>query len=300
MRRPAPLGLPALVLALTTVPMLVDAADPFDRHASAQLRAAIEDGEPVASLSMRESSRLKSLGRNVGGPVLVVRTNDGNLAKMVVAWGFRAGSDDAGKETLIPVVVLERLVTYRADRRDVSAATATDVMLFAGFDYNLDIAQVVPAGQGGDLKLTADGNLVPLGDARIVALEKSLLPEPTSDAPDPTDHDGVLPRDFGGTWSIDVDGRWTGELVLTVDGGGRVSGRYTSAESKSSYNVTGRIAAVPHRIKLDFDLDNTRQEVDAYLWTSDKSRMAGTATLAGRPFGFSAKRATGDADAEDD
>ncbi len=274
-----------VLLVLLAPAALARAADPFDRHTSEHLREALSEGEAIDSLSMAAAGKLGRLGPNVGGPTVVVRTNDGNLAKAVLAWGFRR-SDDG----LVPVVLVERFVTYRADRRDVTAAAKEQVMLFPGFLLNLDIGQVVPEGQGGDLKVSAEGHVVPVGDAEVVALEKSLLPKGTENA-DPADHDGVLPGDFGGTWSVDVDGRWTGELVLTVDGSGRASGRYTSESSKSTYDVSGRVTAVPHRIKLDFDLDNTRQSVDAYLWTTDKSRMTGTATLAGRTFGFHAKRA---------
>jgi hypothetical protein len=288
--RPARLLAIAIACLLGVAVAPASAADLFDRHTSEQLRTALDDTAALPSLSMQESARLKSLGANVGGPLLVVRTNDGNLAKIVVRWGFRRSGEE-----LVPVVVLDRTVTYRGDRRDVTAARDDNVMLFAGFAYNLDIGQVVPEGQGGDLWLTAEGRLEPLGDATIVALEKSLLNEPVDDAPDPADHDGVLPRDFAGTWQVDVDGRWTGELLLAVDENGRASGRYTSDESKSTYDVAGRVSGVPHRLRLTFYLDNVQQEVDAYLWTKDKRRMAGTATLADRPFGFLAERATADA-----
>lgn len=276
----------AVAIALAGPLVSASAADPFERHTSEHLGAAIAgDAKPVASLSMQQAGKLGRLGPNVGGPTLVVRTNDGNLTKAVVAWGFRR-SDDG----LLPVVLLERFVTYRTDRPNVTAASKENVMLFPRFAFNLDIGQVVPDGQGADVRITDEGALVPVGDAVVVPLEKSLLPEPTGDRPDPTDHEGVLPGDFAGTWTIDVDGRWKGELVLSVDENGRATGRYTSAESKSTYNVAGRVAALPHRIKLDFDLDNTQQTVEAYLWTTDKSRMAGTATLAGRAFGFLADR----------
>ena len=105
-----------LVLVLAAMTQPVPAADLFDRHTSEHLRTALEKGEAVDRLTMRDGGRLKRLGPSVGGPVVVVRTNDGNLAKAVVAWGFRQAD-----EGLLPVVVLERFVTYRSDRRDASA-----------------------------------------------------------------------------------------------------------------------------------------------------------------------------------
>jgi hypothetical protein len=54
--------------------------------------------------------------------------------------------------------------------------------------------------------------------------------------------------------------------------------------------VTGRIAALSHNIKLRFLLNNATQTVDAFLHTETKAAMSGTATLAGRKFGFHAVR----------
>ena len=58
--------------------------------------------------------------------------------------------------------------------------------------------------------------------------------------------------------------------------------------------MTGRISGAPHRIRLNLHLDNATQLFDAYLWTTDKSAMAGTTTLAERTFGFIAARVKAD------
>jgi hypothetical protein len=99
-----------------------------------------------------------------------------------------------------------------------------------------------------------------------------------------------LPQDFAGTWRIDADGRWKGEWELTVGENGRVTGTFLSDELQNRYDLTGQTAATPHQVKLDIILANAQMQIDAYLWTKDKSQMAGTVTLTGRKFGFHAVR----------
>lgn len=262
------------------------AADVFERHSYRLISQAVDKMEPVKQLSMEAGARLKRLSKNNSSPCLVIRTNDGNLAKVQVTWGLRKGP-----EKPVPVLLIERFVTYRSDRPDLTAAVGKDVMLFAGLAFNFDIGQVVPAGQGPDIEFTADAVIKPVGETQIFALNGSLLPvAEKKQKHDPNDHDGVLPQDFSGTWKVNADGRWLGEWRLKVEENGRANGTYTSAESQNEYEMSGQTAALPHNLHLEILLANTQQSVDAYLWTKDKSAMAGTVTLAGRKFGFYATR----------
>lgn len=284
-------------LTLLTVVGSAEAADVFERHRSDALRKVVDTAPELESLSLDKAIMLKSLSSTITSPCVVVRTNDGNLAKAQLAWGFRKGPD--GKA--VPVLLIERYVTYRSDREDVAAASGRDVMLFAGFALNLDIGQIVPDGQGGDITLTSESILKPLDDARLYGLDGSQLPEDDDAVAggNPRDHEGVLPRDFAGKWKVSVDGRWRGEWDLKFVGRGRVQGKYVSDDSRSSYDLTGRVAALPHNLKLDLQLDNATQTFDAFLWTKDKSTMVGTTTLSGRKFGFHAVRqATADGTTE--
>lgn len=258
--------------------------DAFDRHLSEHLQK-VAKGKPIPKFSLEMGGKLKTISPDISSPCIVVRTNDGNLAKVLVGWGFRRG---AGK--LIPVALIERFVTYRADRNDTAAASGKDVMLFAGFAYNFDIGQVVPDGQGGDVRLNEKGELEPVGKAEIFGVDGSQLPPPKNGM-EPEAQDGVVPRDFAGSWNITVDGRWNGELQLSVDRGGKLTGKYTSAESKSTYDLTGRVGALAHNVKLTIQLDNAAQTIDAFLFTRDKKTLTGISTLAGRKFGFLGERA---------
>lgn len=275
-----------LAAAVVTLPISAQGADVFERQTAAQVKQFIEKGEAVSKISLEASAKLKPLSATVSSPCLLIKTDEGNFAKALVSWGVRKGQ---GK--LTPVLLIERYATYRQDRLDLTAANGKDIMLFPGFGFNFDIGQVVPKGQGADIEFTEDSVLESFGDAKIVTLTGSQLP-----APDPTrKHDPaanaeVVPQDFTATWKVNADGRWLGEWRLKVNDGGHATGTFVSDESRNSYDLSGQIGGTAHNLKLDVFLANTQMAVEAYLWTKDKSMMAGTVTLSGRKFGFVATR----------
>lgn len=263
------------------------AADVFDRHTTYWLKQVAKDTKPVATLAMDQAVRLKGLDQFQSSPCLVIKTNDGNWAKVQIGFGFRRGPDAKP----FPVLLIERFVTYRADRDGATNANGSDVLLFAGFSFNFDIGQVVPSGQGGDIRFTEKSEIQSIDEAQLYAMNGSRLPKAKEGSkPDPRNRTGVLATDFAGTWKVNANGRWKGELQLNVENNGRSHGTYTSDESKSQYDVTGRISGSPHHMKLQLHLDNATQTFDAYLWTTNKSAMAGTTMLAERRFGFFATR----------
>lgn len=274
------------VISSTGIPAL--GADVFERHDAKLVKRLAEEGEPVKVVTMSDAAKQKPLAPTIGTPCFIVRTDDGGYAKLLAAWGLKKGKES---EKPTPVLLVERFVTYRGDRLDLTSATGKDVMLFPGFGFNLDIGQVVPEGQGADLIFTADGELVPGDRAKLVALNGSQLPAADKTARrDPNDHEGVVAEDFSGTWKLNADGRWLGELELKMTDVGKATGSFTSDESKNSYDITGQTGSTPHNVKLEIFLANTQLSMDGYLWTKDKSQMAGTVTMTGRKFGFVATR----------
>jgi hypothetical protein len=251
----------------------------------------------VATLSSGQATKLKTLGPRVEHACVVVRTSDGNWAKALVSWGFRKakprdGKD--GKETLVPIAVLERYVTYDRDRGDTTLAHGRNVMLFPGYEFDFDIGQIVPSDAGADLKFTPERLLASIGSAKLHPIDGSVLPPAPPDKYDPQDHADVRPRDFAGTWRVNADGRWVGTWEIDVDGEGTVSGRYTSEETKASFPIRGRITEteIRHRLRFEVEFAAASQEYDLYLWTTDKSTMAGTTKLINRTFGVVAERET--------
>lgn len=261
-------------------------ADVFDNHTAYWLRRATVDAKPLESLTMRDSLSLKKIGRGINSPCIVIHTDDDNWTKALVTWGFRKGTD--GER--LPVVLIERFVNYRGDRQTLTTAAGKDIMLFPGFGFNFDIGQVVPAGQGEDILCVADGVLKPAAKSTMFALNGPATPEPDpNERPDPTSHTGVIPTDFAGSWKVRIDGRWEGVWELDVEER-RVFGRFISDETKSVYEISGKIAALPHNAKLNIELANASQTIDAFLWTKDKSAMAGFMVMANRKLGFYATR----------
>jgi len=279
-------------LAVVAHSAVVLGADVFERHPATLVKRLAEEGEGVKQLTMNDAAKLKPLAPTIGSPCLMARTDEGGYAKLLVAWGLKKGK---GSDKPTPVLLIERYVTYRGDRLDLTSASGKDVMLFPGFGFNLDIGQVVPDGQGADILFTVDGDLVPADNAKLVVINGSQLPAADKTTRrDPNDHEGVLPEDFTGVWKLNADGRWLGELDLKLTENGKATGTFTSEESKNSYDVTGQTGSTPHNLKLEVFLANTQLSVDGYLWTKDKSQLAGTVTMTGRKFGFVATRVAGD------
>lgn len=263
----------------------VFAADVFDRHLAKDLKGALEQ-PPLTELSLNASAKLKRLSASVSSPCIVVKTDDGNYTKALIGWGLRKGADKP-----VPVLLIERFVTYRGDRADLTSAVGKDVMLFPGFGFNFDIGQVVPAGQGADIEFTTEQAIKPVGEAVMVALNGSILPPAEkTDKYDPLANEAVTGQDFAGTWKVDVDGRWKGEWELTVTENGKVTGVFVSDELQNRYDITGQLGSSPHNLRVDVFLANAQMQVDGYLWTKDKSQIAGTVMMTNRKFGFHAVR----------
>lgn len=266
---------------------LASAGDLFDRHSLVELKLATKDATSLTELSSATAAKWQPLSAKIGSPCLIVQTNDGHWSKALLSWGQRKVK---GREQPLPVLVLERFVTYRGDREGQTTANGKEVMVFAGHSFSFDIGQVVPSGSGADIEFTEAGLVKPVGDAKLFGLNGSRLPAADAAKPNPNDHDGVLPRDFAGTWKVSIDGRWTGIWEINVDEQRTVLGKFVSDDTKSRYELYGKVSNVPHQAKLEIDLANSQISIDAFLFTTDKGTMAGTATLASRKFAFVATR----------
>lgn len=279
-----------LMAALLNCSSPVLMADVFEQHTSQYLRQVAEASEGQTSMTLSDLHQLQPLSNTETTPVVVLKTNEGQWTKAAMTWAFR--KTDNG---LIPILTIERFVTYRDDLSDVTAASGSNIMLFSGFSYDFDIGQVVPEDQGGDLTFTADDktkSITLLEGAKVWGINGSQLPQTEEKTASPSDHSGVIPTDFAGVWKISIDGRWAGTLRLKIEKGRILAGTFTSEETQSTYEVFGRVASPPQHAKLTIQLDNAQQDLETYLWTKDKSAMAGVSSLAGQTFGFYATRET--------
>src|SRR5258708_18622778 len=80
--------------------------------------------------------------------LIVIYTNDSRYSKLLVRSAFRKVDADHK----VPMLLIERFVTYKEGQERTITASGQDVNLFPGFRFNLDIGQVVPAELGGDLR----------------------------------------------------------------------------------------------------------------------------------------------------
>lgn len=277
----------ASLAAVASLAVIARGHDAFDRHTSTWIKQAAKDNAALTELSAGDAARLKTLSRDVSSPCVVFKTSEGNFAKAIVSWAFRKADPQP-----LPVLVLERFVTYDRDKGDVAVAHGRNVMLFPGYQFDFDSGQVVPDGLGADVKFDERRKLAAQGEAKLFALDGSALPEQEDGLHDPGDHVGVLPRDFAGAWRVQADGRWSGVWEIAIDDEGGVSGRYTSDETKSSFPITGSLkdSDAPHRLRFDVEFTAATQSYDVYLWTTDKSTLAGSTTLIDRTFGVYAVR----------
>ena len=260
------------------------AADVFDDHTSYWLRQGVKELEPRKALSLEDGASAKQLARSISSPCIVVHTDEDNWGKALVTWGLRKTPDGP-----IPIVMIERFVTYRGDRENLTTASGKEIMLFPGFGFDFDIGQVVPIGKGDDIQCADKGTLQPGKSAKFWLLDGPATPEPDKTEAARPAAGAVIPSDFAGHWQVHVDGRWAGRLELQAEGR-RVFGRFISDDTKSVYQTEGKIAALPHNLKFDIDLANASQSFDAFMWTKSKSAMAGVVTMSDRKLGFYAIR----------
>jgi hypothetical protein len=246
-------------------------------------------------LTLGEIDALPSVLRDSRSALLVATTDQGNVARLLVAPALRKapGSD----REPIPVLVLERFDTFDAGNLASRLAHGKDLILFDGFRIDLDSGQIVPEDQGGDLQFQAKGDggpwLLAPGKAKLYTLSKAPILE-SSTGTRPTPGRAVLPGDFAGRYRLFANGQWSGTLDLKVDSTGAVTGRFRSDLNGAAYPVNGQVAPdVPHKVAFRVKFPRTHQDYEGYLWTEGKGAMAGTLTMLDHAFGFFAVREGG-------
>ena len=105
------------------------------------------DATPRASLSVADLAAMPALLRDTRSALVLARTDLGNPARLLVVPELRKPANGQGEP--IPVVVLERLDAFDASDPSTRIASRRDVVVFDGFQVDLDTGQVVPEGQGG-------------------------------------------------------------------------------------------------------------------------------------------------------
>jgi hypothetical protein len=278
------------VLALAAVPPVVR-ADAFDLYINTVLEKVPTAGgvEEVKRLTPSVLADHAQVLPNTAAAFVVVRTNEGRFSKLLV----QAARQKRPKGTTVPVLLIERFVTYRAGQEQAVQAQGQNVRLFAGFEFSLDLGQVVPPSVGGDLRFVADKGKTyaePVGKAKVYLLSKP-LPEaaPRKDAKFVV---GATfePRYFNGTYKLYDDGRRSGTLHLKVGAKNGVTGTYYSDKDGRKYTVSGKVGNQPNAVQFTIVFPRTRQVFQGWMFTGDGKAITGSSRLQDRDTGFYAMR----------
>lgn len=252
------------------------------------------DARSHTTITLRDLEALPQALRGERAALLLVQTDQGNLAKMLVSAGYRKQKPAERNGDLVPVLVVERFETLNAGDRQSFAARGKDVVLFDGFQFDLDAGQVVPEGMGGDLVFSGRApegpNLAAVGKSQLFTFEKP-LPALGSGPGKPSSGRAVQPADFTGRYFLVANGQWSGSLELAVDPAGTVTGHYRSDLNGSVYPVAGKVStAIPQKVEFSIQYPRAKQSFEGLLWTEGKSAIAGTVTLLEHPYSFIAIR----------
>ncbi len=284
----------AVVFLLVFVPSLAQ-ADAFD-HYTNKILVTVPDhknAKKVVKLTPKLMVQHTRVLPGITETFIVVKTNEGRFARLLV----RPAGQKVGENEL-PIIILERYVTFRDGEERAILATGQNVRLFGDFRFNLDIGQVVPKDIAADLRAGVDDGdpfLEPVGKAEIYLVTKHL-----AEANPPKTGKLVVGEKFdinyfNGAFKLYDDGRRTGTMHLKVVDNGVVTGHYFSDKDGQKYELEGKIGSSPkHVIEFTITYPRVIQSFTGYLFTGDGRAMTGFSRLDNRETGFYAIRIEGE------
>lgn len=280
-----------LASALVIFTFLTLRADTYDRYTETVLAKVAESpsATEVKKLTAAEVQKHGNVIANSSGVLLVVKTNSGQWAKLIVQFARQKAADGS-----LPIVLIERGITYKAGGDRIVAATFPVLRLYDGFLLNLDLGQVVPEKIGADLRYWADasdGVLEPVGNAKLYIVTKHPPEVEAKKSDKPTVGDIFEQEVVAGTYKLYDDGRRVATLTLKVDQEGNLTGDYLSEQSGRRYEVTGKVQPNKHHIIFSVKFPQSTQQFTGWVFTKDASAICGFTNTQGRDFGFYAVRA---------
>ena len=280
-----------IALGLVIFPAITR-ADAFDNYLNPILGKIPESksAEKIAKLTTELMVQHNRALPGIVAAFVVVKTNDNRFAKLLVQPARQKISD---KES-VPIVLVERYVTYREGDERTIHARGQNVRLFGDFRFNLDIGQVVPANVSADVRVVADKDdcyLEPVGKAQMYLVTKHL---PEADPVKPAKlvvGAKFEARYFNGAYKLFDDGRRSGTLHLKIGDNHDVTGYYYSDKDGQKYDVAGKVSNNPqHKIEFVITFPRTLQHFSGHLFTGDGKAITGTSRLDRHETGFYAVR----------
>ena len=285
----------ALVLVCWVPGVLADSFDHYTNRILAKVptAAGVKKIEKLTPELMVEHSRVLP---GISATFVVVKTNDGRLSKLLVQPAQQKIKKGDGKEVrTVPILLLERFVTYREGEERTIDAQGKMIRLFGGFHFDLDMGQVVPANFGGDLQLVVKGDdsyVEPVGKAEIYLVTKHLKEANPKKQSRPEIGEAFEARYFNGSYKLYDDGRRSGTLHLKVADNNEVTGSYYSGKDGRKYEVTGKVSSNPnHAIQFRITFPKSVQSFQGLMFTGDGRAIVGSSRLQDRETGFYAVRA---------
>lgn len=219
---------------------------------------------------------------------VIVRTDKGNAAKLLVSIALRRPSKPGDP---VPLVMIERLETFEIPGVKTRLAQARSLALFDGFQIDLDTGAIVPGGFGGDLIFEAGGaGLKAINGAKLFTLEKPPI-LPKAAAGKVSAGRKVELGDFAGRFRLYANAQWSGVVDWKVDDQKNLTGEFRSDRNGQAYKVLGKVGeGAPHKLRFAIEFPRSRQDYEGWLWTNGKSGFSGSMTFLDQTFGFVALR----------
>jgi hypothetical protein len=281
----------AIALAVSAIAPAALWADAFDNYTNPILGkvASSKAAMPIDKLTLELIAEHSRALPGANAAFVIVRTNDNRLAKLFVRQAAHKVSD---AETL-PIMFIERAVTFREGEERTVVASAHDLRLFGGFHLSLDIGQIVPAKLGGDLRFVVEGDkswLEPVGKAKMYLVTEHLPEANSKKGTKVVVTEKFDPAYFIGAFKLYDDGRRSGTLHLQLTESGDVKGHFFSDKDGSKYDVEGKLGMPKHLITFTITYPRATQEYRGMLFTGDARAIAGTSRFLEREAGFYAVR----------
>ena len=222
-------------------------------------------------------------------------TNDNRWAKMlVVAAAQKFQPSPEGAAEIVPVLRIERFVTFREASERTIKASGQAISVFPGFHFHLDMGQVIPPKYAGDLSVSEPKvraiAVKPVGKAKMYLLTKA-LPDAAPMPGEKLEFGGKFePKYFTGTFKLFDDGRRAGTLRLKVDADSDVTGTFLSDLDGREYEVRGSVGKPNHKILFTIQFPQTQQQYEGMMFTGNGKAIAGTSKLQEKEAGFYATR----------
>jgi hypothetical protein len=266
-------------------------ADDFDYYDNTLLSKVPEfaGAKRITELTADLLVKHRDVLQNTNALFVVLRTNEGRYCKMLV----QPARQRIGENKSVPILLIERFVTYREGEEKAVEVRGSNIRLFDGFRLSLDLGQIVPEILAGDLRFVAAREksfAEPVGNAEMYLMTKPLPEAAPKKSPRVVIGKAFEPRYFNGKYTLHDDGRRSGTLVLSVNEENQVSGSFYSGKDGTKYEVSGKVGTARNEITFSISLPRSVVNYHGWMFTGDGQAIAGSSRLQDRVTGFYAVR----------